>query len=100
MKYLYIFIICFLLGCGSPMWTTLGDVQLVQYNKEYTISQFDSLCDADTISSELKNWETVPLLDEESKTPIKRYLYIKDSSNLYILTVQDSIYNVSKRIVR
>ena len=82
------------------MWTTLGNIQLVQYNKEFTINQFDSLCMADNISSELIDWKTVPMLDEETRNPIKRYMYIKDSKNLYILTVQDSIYNISKRIAQ
>lgn len=97
MKYLYIFIICFLLGC-TPSWYQLGDVQYIQYNKELTINQFDSLCYVDTLSNKLNDWIDIPLLDEESKTPIKRYMYIKNG--IYILTIQDSVYNINKRIVR
>lgn len=72
-------------------------MQLIEYNIEMTISQFDSLCVIDELSNDLSNWKTVPLVGEG--VPIKRFMYIKDQENLYITTVQDSTYIVTKRII-
>lgn len=96
MKYLYIFLIYFLLGC-TPSWYSLGNMQLVKYNIEMTVSQFDSLCIADELSNNLSNWKTIPLVNDG--IPIERFMYIKDKENLYIITIQDSIYTVTKRII-
>lgn len=72
------------------------------FEKEFTYVQFDSICIADTIDKDLKNWYSLSSLDGETNTPFTEYLYIKSLGNnecTYRLYVTDNnTYKILKRI--
>lgn len=103
MRTLLILLITFLVGCSSPSWMYLGkDVMYFKYNKDFTIEQFDSICKHDTLPNDFQQWKTIPLLDDEDRTQIKRYMFIKKLTpeEIYIATDKDSVITVNKRIAR
>lgn len=101
MRALLILLVTFLIGCSSPSWMSVGHSQMFfKYNKDFTIEQFDSICKTDTIPSDFKKWKTVPLLDDEDNTKIKRYMFIKKLTpeQIYVATDKDSVIQITKRI--
>ena len=106
-KLIFLFSLIFLLACGST--NTLynnakGDVMLIGMDGYFTALQFDSMCVADTLPTDLVKWDSILLKDHEtgSKT-ILHYLYVdKDSTEvLYkveIINNKDSI-KITKRLI-
>lgn len=103
MRALLILLVSLLIGCASPSWMSIGkDFMRHAYNKDFTIEQFDSICKHDTLPNDFKQWKTIPLLDDEDRTQIKRYVYIKrlTPEQVYIATDKDSVIRVNKRIAQ
>lgn len=101
MRTCLILLISLFLGCASPTWMSIGgDAMYHKYDRNFTIEQFDSICTNDTLPLDFKKWKTIPLLDEEDRTQIKRYLYIKRGlpEQIYVATDKDSIIQVNKRV--
>lgn len=100
MRALLILLIIFLVGCSSS-WMSIGyDQMFYKYDKNFTIEQFDSICKHDTLPTDFKQWKTIPLRDDEDKTQIKRYIFIKrlTPEQIYIATDKDSVIRVNKRV--
>lgn len=103
MRILLILLVTFLIGCAPSAWTLLGhDTMYIKYNKNFTIEQFDSICKEDTLPNNFEEWKTVPFVDAEDGSHIKRYLYIKrlNPEQIYIATDKDSIIQINKRIAK
>lgn len=67
----------------------------------FTMHQFDSLCVADTISPDYKNWLVMAFLDYETNNVIYEYIYIKhinEDEIMYRLIVDDKEYKIIKRL--
>lgn len=103
MRAFLILLIFTLIGCASPSWMSLGkDYMHFAYNKEFTIHQFDSICNVDSLPNDFSKWKTIPMLDNEDRTKIKRYMFIKNLTpeEIYIVTDKDSVIQVNKRIAQ
>lgn len=79
--------------------------QLQMYNEiemVYSYYQFDSLCKVDRISNDLKEWDSVYFLEEETGQPICEYLYFNhhnDTTFVYTISdLTDSTLFINKRI--
>jgi len=103
---IFLFVALFIsIGCKSNksiIDSTDNNFMYNAFEKEFTYMQFDSICIADTIDNDLKNWYSLSLLDGETDTPFTEYFYIKSVGNdectyrLYI--TDDNTYKISKRI--
>lgn len=66
--------------------------------------QLDSICTVDGLSPDLDDWMAMSYYDYETGEKIDRYAYIKalnDEYELsYILTPQDTLFTIMKRIVK
>lgn len=74
------------------------------FEDNYTIAQFDSICNADSISNDLKEWHVVGLRDFETRQNVTQYLYIKELYNgkesIYRLQkLPNGKYRITKRVV-
>ena len=74
----------------------------ILYNREFTYTQFDSICVADTIPANLSLWKAYSSRDYETNSIITEYLYIKrlgaNEEMFRLIMVNDSTYNIYKRI--
>jgi len=72
------------------------------FEQDFTKVQFDSICNADRISNNLKKWHMLSSIDGESGQIFNEYMYIKYQNNVeYIyrlMMIDDNTYNISKRI--
>lgn len=110
-KALLFFIIFLLMGCGSVKETTsqewaeigLDGYMITTFDKTLNGVQLDSLCRAENIASDLEEWVRMSLYNQENKTQVTQYLFIKinDAETLY--TVQDrfnGLYYVTIRKIK
>ena len=75
-----------------------------QFDTTFTVTQFDSICGADKIDNNLRNWHKFSYIDFEDRDTLVKYIYVKEFSEtneiIYILTPRkDGNYIISKRIV-
>ena len=102
----YCFIVLFIAACtpkeiingGSG-----GNMMFNEMNGMYTIYQFDSMCVADTLPSDIRDWQTVSLKDYESNNKIVWFVYAKflsDKDVLYRVERVGSDYRIIKRVVK
>lgn len=114
MKTLKIFlfsIIFLLMSCGtikettSQKWAEIGldGYMITTFDKTLNGVQLDSLCRAENIASDLEEWVKMSLYNQENKTQVTQYLFIKvnDAETLY--TIQDQfngLYYVTIRRIR
>lgn len=67
----------------------------------YSYEQFDSLCIADGIHNDLKEWDSVVFIDDSTKTPINQYMYViekNDTMIVYSAIPSDSTIFINKRM--
>lgn len=78
MKNIFILLIVLLLGCVPPKyyWSPTRD---------YVTHNIDSVCQVDSLPTDVKDWLPHSLRDYESGKAIIQYMYIKDSI-IYIRT--------------
>ena len=103
-KFFYILILFITIVSCSPMsWQTIGNGNTMRndYMFIYDKCQFDSICFADSLPSDLELWLTVPIQDYETKKAINKYMYIKKNDSIdviYLMLLEDDKYNFTKRI--
>lgn len=82
----------------------IGSQSMFAQTMIYNARQLDSMCFVDGLSANLNDWLLSSFYDYETSQRIDRYAYIKvisESEELsYILTPQDTLYKVTKRIVK
>lgn len=66
------------------------------YNKMYSVEQFDSICTVDTLDN-LNNWEKLSVIDNETNQIITEYLFLKKNIVYRAIQTGDSI-KLTKRI--
>lgn len=67
----------------------------------FTKFQFDSLCVADTINPNYKEWLMMSFIDYETNKTINEYTYIKtlnEDEIMYRLIIDETEYNIIKRL--
>ena len=73
-----------------------------EFERDFTLAQFDSICKADNISKNLDKWHKLQATDGETHYTITEYLYIKSLGNnecIYRLVKKpNNIYKITKRI--
>lgn len=107
-RFLIILISLFITGCS--IYKTNNEISYGSSNKTmsnsfknyYNIEQFDSICKADTLNTNISNWEVIKLKDYDTNENIYQYFYIKSIDNYEIIyrvhIINDSIYKITKRI--
>ena len=103
-KLFYTFILFItIISCSPVSWTQIGNGEIMRnmYEGEFTKSQFDSICNADSLPIDLSLWLSNHMRDYETKEAMYRYMYIKRMDSLeviYILDKDAEKYNLSKRV--
>ena len=96
-----------LFGCGlfrkaPTVPETYGMGMRILYDRNFSYAQFDSICVADTIPADLNLWKLYSATDYETNATIDEYMYIKrlgkDEEIFRLMMVNDSTYNIYKRI--
>lgn len=108
--YVITLFVCLLVACGTvqypvkPTYEEYGTIMVNAFEDYYTKAQFDSICQTDTISANLKDWYMIPLRDSESKENVSQYMYIKrlgNNESIYRLQeINKNRYKITKRITR
>lgn len=80
MKIILLFLMALFIGCGTPTW-----VNIKSPTREYITYNIDSICNADTIPTDLTKWKATHFRNYEDRKPFTQYLYVKDSI-IYIRT--------------
>lgn len=100
MKKIIIFILSFIflaISCSTPriMTNSLKGV--------YNQYQLDSICNVELLPVDLDKWHYSDIYDYETHEKFKQYVFIKESNKknevIYIITVDDSTYYFTKRVV-
>ena len=107
-KILLFSIIFLLMGCGavkqtnSQEWAEIGlDGYMIKvFDKVVTPVQLDSLCIADTLSTDLSEWIRMPFYDVETKKQVVQYMYIKSTNSETLYTAQDMLDGTYYVVVR
>lgn len=104
------FSLILLFSCGPKIYETgfdnseinYGISQKNQYEKLFSIVQFDSICRADKISNDLnKNWHKLSLFNPHTGERLTQYLYIRNLPNeQHIYRVQVTQYKDSLKITK
>ena len=100
----FIIMIFLILSCGTVRRTTTTEnptSMRVLLDTTFTKSQFDSLCIADTINPNYKEWLSMSFIDYETNKTINEYTYIKELNEdeiMYRLIVDETEYNIIKRL--
>lgn len=107
LKLLFIPILLLIIACSTtrtPFVTEYDTQMMNSFEGYFTVEQFDSICAADSIESDLNMWHMIPLRDAETKENVSQYLYIKslgEHENIYRVQKIDSvIYKITKRITK
>ena len=93
-----------LASCGTSKKVTITDrptSMRVLLDTTFTKFQFDSLCVADTINPNYKEWLVMSFVDYETNKVINEYTYIKtlnEDEIMYRLIIDETEYNIIKRL--
>lgn len=80
-----------------------GSSMINLFEDNFTEEQFDSICNADTIPSDLLKWHKNYIRDYETREGKTQYLFIKKLGNdeqIYRLEKVGNTYNITKRIIK
>lgn len=66
----------------------------------YNSYQLDSVCNIERIPYDLEQWHNNFFYDYETNEKINQYIFVKNQDVIYTITVDDSIYYFTKRIVQ
>lgn len=91
---------CF--GCGKRnIHKGNTDYAMYEYEQVISASKLDSICLADTLLT-IDYWATATFYDSETNERYTKRIFVKDFSDdyevVYILTEQDTLYKIIKRI--
>lgn len=103
-KLFYIFLLFItIISCSPVSWQQIGNGEVMRndYEVVFTKSQFDSVCNKDSLPTDLSLWLSNHMRDYETREAMYRYMYIKRMDSLeviYILDLDGDKYNFSKRV--
>lgn len=111
MKKLFLLIlIIFTFGCSTYKSNTntseytFGVHMMNAFEGYYNLYQLDSICKADNINPNIKEWEKLSIKDYETGKDVSQYFYIRslgEHENIYrVFFVNDSIVKITKRITK
>lgn len=96
-KIIIIFVFLFLAFACSPK------IMLNSIKGTYNIHQVDSICNVERLPDDLTKWYGTTLYDYETNERIDQYVFIKEYNRknevIYTITVDDSTYYFTKRVV-
>lgn len=96
-KIIIIFISLFLAFACSPK------IMMNSIKGTYNMHQVDSICNVERLPDDLTKWHGTTLYDYETNERIDQYVFIKEYSRknevIYTITVDDSTYYFTKRVV-
>jgi len=108
MRKLLLFFI-FLTACSSKITTdggeeNIGNTMINVINKKLSITQFDSLCVADTLPSNLEYWRFLGVKDYESGEKVSLYMYLKfngkNETTYRAEDTKDDSIKITKRLIK
>jgi len=104
MKKIFVFIIGLVVFSCTPKITDgveKGDYMFNAMNGKYSYAQFDSMCVADTLPSDLTMWKSIGFVDYETNAKNKLFLYMKSNGrNETMYKVEDTSDDSIKIIKR
>lgn len=96
-KIIIIFVSLFLAFACSPK------IMMNSIKGTYNIHQVDSICNVERLPDDLTEWHGTTLYDYETNERINQYVFIKEYNRknevIYTITVDDSTYYFTKRVV-
>lgn len=96
-KIIIIFVSLFLAFACSPK------IMMNSIKGTYNIHQVDSICNVERLPDDLTEWHGTTLHDYETNERINQYVFIKEYNRknevIYTITVDDSTYYFTKRVV-
>lgn len=96
-KIIIIFVSLFLAFACSPK------IMLNSIKGTYNMHQVDSICNVERLPDDLTEWYGTTLYDYEINERIDQYVFIKEYNRknevIYTITVDDSTYYFTKRVV-
>lgn len=96
-KIIIIFVSLFLAFACSPK------IMMNSIKGTYNMYQVDSICRVERLPDDLTEWHGTTLYDYETNERIDQYVFIKEYSRknevIYTITVDDSTYYFTKRVV-
>ena len=96
-KIIIIFVSLFLAFACSPK------IMMNSIKGTYNIHQVDSICSVERLPDDLTEWHGTILYDYETNERINQYVFIKEYNRknevIYTITVDDSTYYFTKRVV-
>ena len=96
-KIIIIFVSLFLAFACSPK------IMMNSIKGTYNMYQVDSICRVERLPDDLTEWHGTILYDYETNERIDQYVFIKEYSRknevIYTITVDDSTYYFTKRVV-
>lgn len=96
-KIIIIFVFLFLAFACSPK------IMMNSIKGTYNIHQVGSICNVERLPDDLTEWHGTTLYDYETNERINQYVFIKEYNRknevIYTITVDDSTYYFTKRVV-
>lgn len=96
-KIIIIFVSLFLAFACSPK------IMMNSIKGTYNMYQVDSICRVERLPDDLTEWHGTTLYDYETNERINQYVFIKEYNRknevIYTITVDDSTYYFTKRVV-
>ena len=107
-KLFYLFVSLFILACTPKSiiggTENMGNSMVIGFNGKISMSQFDSMCVADTLPKSLTDWKYLGLQDYESNQRVSLFMYMKRNNKEEIMyraedTMDDSVKIIKRLIV-
>ena len=107
-KLFYLFVSLLILACTPKSIVdgneNMGNTMLLDFNGKISMTQFDSMCVADTLPKSLMDWKFLGLKDYENNERVSLYVYMKRNSKEEIMyraedTMDDSVKIIKRLIV-
>lgn len=106
-KIFYLLLTAIILSCSSGKSISDGDVYSPimknAFEGIFTALQFDSICHADSLPTNVEKWQQMPIQDFETGDKKIEYLFIKSmgkNEQIYRLEKRNENYFISKRITQ
>lgn len=104
-KFILTIIFLLFISCGPGKqlaWQKIGygDTMTEEIIQNLTPSQFEMICQTDTIPRNLDLWEKNWFKDYETSQVIYQYGYMKRQDTIYILLQTESGWTITKRSIK
>ena len=107
MKKIFAFILGFcILSCTPKIIETIdkGNIMVNTMKGKYSYAQFDSMCVADTLPTNLGDWKFLGLMEYESRDKHSLFLYMKSNGKYETVYKVEELMNdsvkITKRIIK